>query len=246
MIKLIIYITKLILVTITALLFASCNFGGNSNSIEGSGNVTTQNRTVTAKFTKIEVQNAIDLVIEQSDSSSIVVEADDNLIDKITTKIENGTLVIECDFNSFRNSITKKVTVKMPVIHEIESSSAATVRSTSILKSTHLKLDASSASEMNISVESDKVSVSTSSGSTINVEGMALEVEADASSGSVINAQNLEANDVNADASSGASISVHPIASLKAEASSGAGISYSKIPKTMEKKSNSGGSITQK
>lgn len=245
MIKLIIYITKLILVTLTALLFASCNFGGSSNSIEGSGNTTTQKRDVTEKFTKIEVSNAIDLIVEQSDSTSIVVEADDNLIDKIKTKIDNGTLKIECDYNSYRNINSKKVTVKLPVIYEIESSSSSTVNSYKTLKSEHIKLDASSASEINIKVESDKIATSASSGSTINIEGMALEVEADASSGADINAGNLEANNVNANASSGASITVHPIASLTAEASSGGDINYNTVPKTIDKKSNSGGSITQ-
>jgi hypothetical protein len=38
MIKIIIHITKFLIATITALLFASCNF--NVNTIEGSGNVT--------------------------------------------------------------------------------------------------------------------------------------------------------------------------------------------------------------
>jgi hypothetical protein len=88
MIKIITLITKFILVLLTALLFASCNYNLNLKSIT-AGNVTTENRAVTDDFKSIEVANAIDLVVEQSDKASIK-EADDNLINGITTKIENG------------------------------------------------------------------------------------------------------------------------------------------------------------
>ena len=101
MIKIIIHITKFVIATVTALLFASCNF--NVNSIEGSGHVTTEKRIVQGDFKSIDVSNAIDLVIEQADVTEIVVEADDNLQKDIITKVENGTLVIKCKFNSFRN-----------------------------------------------------------------------------------------------------------------------------------------------
>ena len=79
MVKIITLIAKFIIVTLTALLFASCNLSTNFNSITGSGNVTTEKRIVTGDFKSIEVGNAIDLVIEQADKVEIIVEADDNV-----------------------------------------------------------------------------------------------------------------------------------------------------------------------
>ena len=243
MIKIIIHITKFVVATITALLFASCNFNGNS--IEGSGNVTTEKRIVQGDFTKISVSNAIDLVIEQADATEIVVEADDNLQKEITTKVENGTLIIKCKYSSFRDVTKKKVTVKMPKIDRIEASSASSVVSTGIIEGMDIDLETSSAATMDVKLESDNITVDTGSGSSVRVEGKALKISTSASSGSTINAQKLLANDVTAEASSGANVSVHPIVSLKAEASSGASINYDSTPKTIEKTSNSGGSISQ-
>jgi len=240
MIKIIIHITKFIIATITALLFASCNF--NMNSIEGSGNVTTEKRIVEGDFKNISVSNAIDVVIEQSDATEIIVEADDNLQKEITTKVENGTLIISCKYSSF-NDVTKKVTVKMPVVEKLEASSASSINSKKVILGEKMDLESSSASTININTESDSVICSASSGSTINVEGKALKLKTDASSGSTIDAKKLIANDIDADASSGASISIHPKVSLKAEANSGASINYEGSPKTLEQKSNSGGSI---
>lgn len=242
MIKIIIHITKFLIATITALLFASCNF--NVNTIEGSGNVTTEKRIVQGDFTKVAVSNAIDVVIEQSDSTEITVEADDNIQKEIITTVENGVLIIKSNHNSFRVT-KKKVTVKMPKIDKLEASSAATISNTGIIQGENIDLETSSASSIDLNVESDNITVDSGSGSTVNLKGKALRIRASASSGSSLNARQLLANEVHAEVSSGGSINVHPIVSLKAEANSGGSINYDTTPKTIEKTSNSGGSISQ-
>ena len=245
MLKVITLITKFILVALTALLFASCNHSINLNSIEGSGNITTEKRIVEGNFKSIEVNNSIDLVIEQSDKMEIVVEADDNLQKHITTKVENGTLVISFDKNSFSNAGSKKVTVKMPVIDELEATSSATITGKNTLKGENIRLNTSSAASIDINIESDIITCDSSSGSSITINGKALKMETTASSGSEINATKLLANEITADVSSGASINVHPIVSLLAEASSGGEISYDIQPKSIQKKTSSGGTISQ-
>ncbi|WP_264531219.1 head GIN domain-containing protein [Flavobacterium sp. N502540] len=243
MIKIIIHITKFIIATVTALLFASCNF--NVNTIKGSGNVTTEKRTVQGNFTKVAVSNAIDLVIIQSDSTEIVVEADDNIQKEITTKVENGTLYIKCKYNSFQDLASKKVTVKMPVIDKLEASTAATIMGKDLIQGQDIDLEASSAATIFVNIESDNITCDSDSGSSIGMEGKALKIQAAASSGGSVNAHKLLANEIHAEASSGGSVNVHPIVSLKASASSGGSINYNVTPKTIEKTSSSGGTISQ-
>ncbi|MFV5689051.1 head GIN domain-containing protein [Flavobacterium sp. ZT3R25] len=245
MLKIITLITKFIIVTLVALLFASCNHMINIKSIAGSGHVTTEKRIVQGDFKSIEVSNAIDLVIEQSDKIEIIVEADDNLQKEITTKVENGTLIIACDYNSFNNIKSKKVTVKMPIIDQLEASGAATIKSINTIKGESIRLEASSAASINLNIESDAIYNESSSGSTIVINGKALKLEATASSGSTIDAKDLLANEIKAHSSSGSTVNVHPIVSLDAEASSGASINYNTIPKSIRKEAHSGGSIHQ-
>lgn len=236
----------MILIAITALLLASCNHSFNLKSIEGSGNVTTEKRNVQGDFKSVEVNNAIDLVIEQSDKTEIIVEADDNLQDEITTTVENGVLIIACDYNHFININTRKVTVKMPIIESLQASSSATIKNNNTLIGENIKIDASSGAEIDLNIESDALYCDSSSGSTVKLYGKALKLEISASSGSEINARDLLANEVIADASSGSSISVRPIVSLNADASSGASINYKNAPKSsIQKNANSGGSINQ-
>jgi hypothetical protein len=243
MLKIITIITKFILVTLTALLFGSCNYAINSKSIRGSGQVTTENRTIASGFKSIEVSNTINLDVEQADKKEIIVEADDNLQNHITTKIENGVLIVGCDYNSFIDIRSKKVTVRMPIIEALRASSSSSITSINTLKGENINLRASSAANINVTIKSDNITSKSSSGSTISMDGMALSLEAIASSGSAINANELLVNDVIAKSSSGSSIHVHPIVSLKAKASSGSSIEYNNVPQSIEKQSSSGGSV---
>lgn len=245
MIKIITLFTKLILIALTALLFASCNEIMNRTSLKGSGNVTTQNRNVGSAFKNVEVSNAIDLVIEQADVTEVIVQADDNLQSGITTKVENGVLVIGCKYNSFVNISSKKVIVKMPIISGLDASSAATIKSKNVLKGDNISISASSASNINVNIEFDTISLDSSSGSELNVNGKTLKLNASASSGSHINAGDLLANNIVAEATSGASINTHPIVNLNAEASSGGSVNYNNKPQSIQKNTNSGGTINQ-
>ena len=245
MIKIITMITKFIIVTLTALLFASCNFSANMKSIRGNGHVTTEKRIVMGDFKSVEVSNAIDLVIEQSDKTEITVEADDNLQKEITTNVENGVLIISCDYNSFINIKSKKVTVKMPFIDKLEASSSSTIKSINTLKGENISMEASSAGSINVNLEADSVICETSSGSTITISGKALKLETSSSSGSEMDAKGLLANDITANSSSGSSITVHPLVSLNAKASSGSDINYDSVPKKIKKEESSGSSINK-
>lgn len=245
MIKVITIITKFIVITLIALFFGSCNGLENMKSITGSGHVTTENRKVTGDFKNIEISNDLDLVIEQSDKTEIIVEADDNLQKEITTKVENGVLVISCKSGNFINVSAKKITVKMPVIEGIEASSASTVNSNNAIKGHNLISHSSSAASINLTTEYETIQLTGSSASNQTIKGKALQVEVSASSSSVINTSDLLANEVVANSSSGGSITAHPIVKLKAQASSGGSITYRGTPKSIQKEESSGGSINQ-
>ena len=245
MIKVITIITNFIVITLMALLFGSCNSIGKNNTITGSGHVTAEKRDLSGNFKTISVNNALDLVVEQSDKTEIIVEADDNLQKEIITKVENGVLVIYRAGGNFNNVTSKKITVKTPIIDGLEASSASTVNCSTTLKGNKLILVSSSAASILATVEYENIQLTGSSASTLNIKGKALQVEASTSSASAIDASELLANEVTPSTSSGGSIKVRPIENLKAEASSGGNIIYKGTPKSIQKKESSGGSIHQ-
>ena len=243
MIKIITWITKIVITVITALFFSSCHF--DYNSIKGSGTVKTENRTISEKFTGVDVSSAIEVTIEQADKTEVIVEADDNLLNTIKTEVKNGKLIISNEsYVNIRNGV-RKVTVTMPTIDYLESSSASSITSRNTIKGNQLFIKTSSAGSAKLDIEMEAVTSKSSSGSSIELKGLAMQLDSQASSGSTTKCFKLLTNSVVADASSGSSINVHPIVSLKAEASSGASIRYNSVPKTFQKNSSSGGSVEQ-
>jgi hypothetical protein len=245
MIKIITIITKFIVAAIMALLFSSCNPSFHlGDGIKGSGTITTETRAANEDFKSIEVSQGIKVNVEQGDTKSITVEADDNLQEHIITKIENGVLKIESDSN-YNSTETPVVNVKMPVVSGLSASSGSEINSSKTLISNNINAKSSSGSRINIEVEADAITLESSSGSTIEASGKALKLETTSSSGSSIDAENLQANDVIAQATSGSSTSVYPIVKLDAKASSGSSVDYHKVPKTLSKEESSGGSVSE-
>ena len=235
----IVQLTKIGAVIMICLLVSSCQFQG----IKGSGNVTTENRNIHSDFKSIEVEKALEVVLEQSDVTSVTVVADDNLQKHITTNVTNGVLSISSDINNYHNVKSKKVIVKMPTIEGIQVSSAASLQSRNTIKGNIISINSSSGAKVEITIEADKTYCESSSGSQIIVKGKSISLETSSSSGSSIDAKELLSNDVMADASSGSSITVYPLRSLTAEASSGSNIIYYNSPKNLNKKTSSGGNI---
>jgi hypothetical protein len=244
MVKFIMFCSKAIIATAAGLALTSCNWTVDlGNSITGSGNIVKETRKLDS-FTKVEVKTGIDCEILQANNFEVVVEADDNVIKEIKTRVENGTLILESDFGNYHNA-TRKVTVHMPKIDNLESTSGATLKSLNTFTATKVYLKSSSGSEMNVTVESDTISLETSSGSEQNIKGKALKLYATSSSGSSINANELLANDVSAQSTSGSSIEVHSILNIDGKASSGSSINYKGNPKIVNKEESSGGSVSR-
>ena len=245
MIKLMIHVVKIVIATVIALLFGSCKFDATDlgKNITGSGNVISKDRNI-SNFTKVEVRKGLDCEIVQSNTFRVVVEADDNLQDGITTQLENGTLVITSKYNRYKNVKSKTVKVFMPTVDYLGSSGGANLKTIGAIKANDIHLKSSSGSSLNAEIESEKVTLESSSGSTLEASGKAISLNTLSSSGSTIDAKRLLANEVRSQCSSGSNAEVNPILVLNAQASSGSSIRYENTPKQISKQVSSGGSIS--
>lgn len=243
MIKLIVYITRTIIVVLLSMFVSSCQFSLDlGDTIKGDGNVVKENRPFSGEFTNIDASKGVDVYITQEDAKSIVVEADKNIIEYITTDISDGTLKISIE-KSIKFSKSRKVYVSMPIVENLRASSGASINSKNKLIVRSIDAKASSGAEINLTVESEKTLCETNSGSEIEIDGKTLKLIAESSSGSDIDAEKLLSNEVTAKSSSGSTIKVHPIISLDAKASSGSDIKYYNNPKSITKATSSGGSV---
>lgn len=226
------------LVTVTA---TSCQFDIQLGSVSGNGNVTTEERAV-SDFDGVRGSAGIDVYLEEGDENKVVVEADENLMDIITTEVVNGKLKIRAE-KSIRRAKSNKVYVTYTNLNTIEASSGADVIGNSVIKSETLSLSSSSGADLEVEILAKEVYADCSSGADLKVSGKATSLRANASSGSDIKAKDLLVVTCTADASSGADITVNVKDRLNGNASSGGDIKYYGNPEAVSAKDGYSGSI---
>jgi hypothetical protein len=84
----------------TVMLLAACSSigSGSGNTVNGSGNVRSESRTL-GDFNKVSLGSMGDVTIAKGDTNSLTVEADDNLLPLITTVVQNSELAINSKHN---------------------------------------------------------------------------------------------------------------------------------------------------
>ena len=232
-------LARIVIAIVMSLFASSCMFDVNFGpGTKGNGQVVEDSRKITEEFTEIYASEGLDVFVTQDDEFSIMVEADENIIDLIGTDIRDGRLKIHAIENIGR--ATKNIYVALPKVTSLESSSGADLVVQNVLETDKLYVHASSGSDIELEVTAQEVDAKTSSGADIKISGETEVFYADASSGADIRARGLETKKCTANASSGADISVTVSESLIADASSGADISYSGDPSVQKRKSVSG------
>lgn len=227
-------ITALIVLLVTS----SCMFDG----IKGNRIVKTANRNISSDFEAISVSNGIDVYLTMGTSTSLKLEADENLHDVIETEVEDGVLRIYADQNIW-SAKRKRVYLNAENINEIKTTSGAQLITENTLKADDLRVSVTSGAEVRMTVDAINLSCSTTSGADARLEGRAHHFVARSTSGSDLKASGLEAKTCEARVTSGADISVNVSEELDASATSGGDIRYSGNPKKIRKNSNSGGDV---
>jgi len=136
-----------------------------------------------------------------------------------------------------------KAYVTYTQLDKITASSASNVFSEGTITSSSMEVYASSAANVEISIDAGDVQVHVSSAGDINLEGKAKTIDAEASSAGEIDAYNLTVESAEAGASSAGSIKLNVSQALVAHASSGGNIRYRGNPTKTNTNSSSGGSV---
>ena len=102
--------------------------GQKWQNIKGNGNIKTEERQV-GNFTGIEDQGSFDVEISYGESNTVKVEADENLLPVITTKVEGSKLVVATEKGGFSSAHRLKVYVTMATIDLIAVKGSGSISS---------------------------------------------------------------------------------------------------------------------
>jgi hypothetical protein len=220
-------------------IISSCRF------TTGSGNIVTDKRSV-GNFSGISVSEGIEVEVKIGPVTEVTVEADDNIIKHIETRVKGSTLRIEIDDLHNLSDVHTKVYITTPDLNNIWASSSAEVQVLDVLTGKErVSFHASSSGDIKADIDAPEVEVEASSAGSINLRGKTRNYDAQASSGAEIKTFDLLSENTKVQVSSGASATVHASISLKASASSGGSITYHGAAEATKSES-SGGSISKR
>ncbi len=225
-----------------SILFSSCWFLGPS--VKGNGNVTEEVRQL-SDFDQIKVSRGMNVYITQGSPEKVVVVADNNLHEIITTEVSNGVLKVSANEN-IRWAKEKKVLITLENLTGVETTSGSNAWSRGQIMSEDLNLKASSGANLTMELNARNLKADCSSGANIKLSGIAKDAEMEASSGANLKAPELKTENCKMRAASGGNLSATVDGRLEAHASSGGNIVYYGEPKSTDVNSSSGGNIHRK
>lgn len=150
---------KTLKLTLAGIMLLTLAYTGVNAQTKANGNVTIQERQV-ADFDAIKVSCAINLIVSQGDQQSVKVETDENLQDRIITKVTNGTLNLSCD--KVTNASKLNVIVTVVKLSKLDASGASKVTGTTPVKSDVFGLYTSGAAKATMNIEAGNFNSETS------------------------------------------------------------------------------------
>lgn len=196
--------------------------------IRGNGNVKKETRKVSS-FDAIDVSSAFDIYLTQGNSESLVIEADDNLLDVIISEVRGGVLKIYVKEN-IRNSKTMKAYISFKMLSMIELSGACDLYGENKFKFDNLEIEVSGAADIEMNMTAAKVYLDLSGASDIKFKGSANELIIDASGATDLYAIAFEVKECSIDASGASTIRVFVTEELSVDASGASTVRYKGRP----------------
>jgi hypothetical protein len=188
--------------------------------VSGSGRVATETRQVSG-FTKIDLTGTGEVTIEQGGTESLTIEADDNVLSALTSKVSDGTLKLGRKPGSrllTKNPIRYRVTLKN--LTGLDVSGSGTVQAQRMtLQALHVDISGSG---------------------VVNLSGSAVEQHIEVSGSGRYEAPDLPSQQVTADISGSGQVSVAVSQQLNIDISGSGTVTYTGDPKVDQSVSGSG------
>lgn len=226
-------------ISLAVLLVAGCTAPA-STTIRGSGNVITANHNVSG-IIEVVLAGQGSLIITQTDSESLMIEAEDNIMDKI--KVETANTKLTIGFKDATNiSPTKPIKYNLSVknLNSVELSGSGDITMSS-LKTGALKASISGSGSVVIdSISADSLDASVSGSGNMAISGTVPAETVDISGSGSFNGNRLECKEAKVTMDGSGTISLRVNNKLDVDIPGSGTVNYLGDPKVTQNISGSG------
>ncbi|GAI68967.1 unnamed protein product, partial [marine sediment metagenome] len=241
--KALVFIVTLLVTASLLTVLTGCS--GITQAIIGSGNLITQEMDFT-DFTKLEISHVFQAKVIRSDSFSVGITVDDNLLEYVVVRKSGNTLRIYLKAGYAYIGTTKMVEITMPKIDKLSLSGASRVEVSGFRSSDRLELEASGVSSLNIddlkagdtvfeisggshavgSIEIANGRFNVSGASSIDLEGYASDISIEASEASHANLADFSVSNATVTISGASLVTVNASGTIDGNVSGASRLTY--------------------
>lgn len=152
--------------------------------------VVTQERNM-GPFDGIHQTISADVYITQGSSQKVVVKADEDIINLITTALEDGILKIGTEKN-YRSANTLEIHITMPVLNKIKNSGSGDIRVEGPIKGNDVYVGISGSGDLDAEFDATNLELKISGSGDVNLSGVRGNFAVSISGSGDVNAENLQ------------------------------------------------------
>ncbi len=216
--------------TLTSFLFlvlfalSSCKF----SAVQGDGKIVTESRALDL-FQDLSASGAFDIELIYSDSYSVEIEMDENLLEFIEIEVKSKELRISSSKN-IESSQKTGIKIYAPFLNKIQITGACKLLNKQKFRTEKLHVDLSGASKLDLYFDTKYVMINNSGASKTTLRGNADEVRIDLSGASYLEASEMRINDLILNATGASKVRVWADNKLNIMASGASQILYKGEP----------------
>jgi len=211
---------------------------GIGPTVRGSDNVITEGRVLDS-FSRIEVEGSANVIISQGTNQRVEVEADDNIVPVIITKVRGNELEIS-NSRSYRSNNPVNVYITLPVVSAISIDGSGDVFGRTSLEGDELELDVSGSGDMDLEIFYTRLLVESSGSGDFQIIGKIVDQEIRMSGSGSYEAWELDSEICDIRISGSGDASVFASELLKAEIRGSGNIKYYGDPRIESSVTGSG------
>lgn len=226
----------LLLVLTFSLVLNAC-----AQKTKGSGNIKTENRDVSG-FKIIHIGGSFNVELVPGNSEGVLLEADDNILPLILTKVSHETLSLELK-GSVNNYKTLKATINYKDMEKIRASGSVQIKQTEKSKHGTLFMELSGSSKIKMNIEAKVLAMESSGASEMELKGEAETFNLDVSGAGEVKALKLETKESKVEISGAGNAELFVKEKLDVSISGAGSVKYKGNPAVVNQDVSGAGSV---
>lgn len=207
---------------------------------QGSGKMITENRNV-KDFSKLDISGSYNVVIKQDSAESLVISADDNLMQYITSDVSDHKLRIKSKNLCTSGKLT--LTISLRDLSEIKTAGAVNLSSNGKITTKDIRLDMSGASKITLDLNAKTVNTSGAGLTDLNLTGQATAHNVQLSGAGSINAFDFVVSKYDIETSGVSHCKINVLDQLDLNSSGASDVEYRGNPATINNNKSGAASL---